>query len=88
MKIGYIILTTILEIPYMNQIVKVTEKYKDKLPTITHRWFLPRIQTVRESFNPKIHRLLMEYKKLTGYPILLNTSFNLKDQTMVRDTQE
>ena len=72
----------------MNQIVKVTEKYKDKLPTITHTDGSTRIQTVRESFNPKIHKLLKVYQKITGYPILLNTSFNLKDQTMVRDTQE
>ena len=80
--------TPAYEIPYMNQIVKVTEKYKDKLPAITHTDGSARIQTVRESFNPKIHKLLKVYQQITGYPILLNTSFNLKDQTMVRDTQE
>ena len=35
-----------------------------------------------------MHSLLKEYQKITKYPILLNTSFNLKDQTMVRDSQE
>ena len=80
--------TPAYEIPYMNQIVKVTEKHKDKLPAITHTDGSARIQTVRENFNPKIYKLLKKYQKITGYPILLNTSFNLKDQTMVRDTQE
>ena len=35
-----------------------------------------------------MYKLLKEYQKITKYPILLNTSFNLKDQTMVRDSQE
>ena len=35
-----------------------------------------------------MYRLLEEFGKITNYPILLNTSFNLKDQTMVRDTRE
>ena len=34
-----------------------------------------------------MYKLLKEYQKITKYPILLNTSFNLKDQTMVRDSQ-
>ena len=48
---------------------------------------LTRVQTLLESTNPRVHRLLMEYKKLTGYSMLLNTSFNLKDQTMVRNSE-
>ena len=77
-----------VEIPYMNQIVKVKENYQTKLPAITHTDGSARVQTLREDFNPKMYKLLKEYQKITKYPILLNTSFNLKDQTMVRDTQE
>ena len=77
-----------IEIPYMNQIVKVKPKHQNKLPAITHIDGSARVQTLREDFNPKMHRLLKEYQKITKYPILLNTSFNLKDQTMVRDAQE
>jgi carbamoyltransferase len=40
-----------------------------------------RIQTVYE--NTVIHDLLIEFEKLSGYPIILNTSFNVKDKTMV-----
>jgi carbamoyltransferase len=72
----------------MNQIIRVNDEHQDKLPAITHTDGSARVQTVTNKFNPRIHRLLQEYGKLTGYPILLNTSFNLKDQTMVRDGQE
>ena len=77
-----------IEIPYMNQIVKVKPKHQTKLPAITHIDGSARVQTLREDFNPKMYKLLKEYQKITKYPILLNTSFNLKDQTMVRDSQE
>ena len=80
--------TPTIEIPYMNQIVKVKPKHRKKLPAITHIDGSSRVQTLREDFNPKMYKLLKEYQKITKYPILLNTSFNLKDQTMVRDTQE
>ena len=77
-----------IQIPYMNQIVKVKPKHRDKLPAITHIDGSARVQTLTEDFNPKMYKLLKEYQKITKYPILLNTSFNLKDQTMVRDSQE
>ena len=80
--------TPTIEIPYMNQIVSVKPKHRKKLPAITHIDGSARVQTLREDFNPKMYKLLKEYQKITKYPILLNTSFNLKDQTMVRDSQE
>ena len=73
-------------VPYMNQVVKVKEKYRDKLPSITHVDGSARIQSVTP-FNP-IYRLLKEYENQSGYPILLNTSFNVKDKTMVLTPQD
>jgi carbamoyltransferase len=69
------------DVPYMNQIVKVKPEYIDKLPSITHVDGSARIQTIYK--NTTIHDLLLEFEKLSGYPILLNTSFNIKDKTMV-----
>jgi len=68
-------------IPYMNQVVRVKGEYVDKLSSVTHVDGTARVQTVRKD-NP-IHQLLREYEKITSYPILLNTSFNVKDKTMV-----
>ena len=80
--------TPTIEIPYMNQIVNVKPVHRKKLPAITHTDGSARVQTLKKDFNPKMYSLLKEYQKITKYPILLNTSFNLKDQTMVRDSQE
>jgi carbamoyltransferase len=69
------------DIPYMNQVVNVKEEYVDQLPAVTHVDGTARVQTVYK--NTPIHDLLLEFEKLSGYPILLNTSFNVKDKTMV-----
>jgi carbamoyltransferase len=69
------------DIPYMNQIVKVREEYKDKLSAVVHVDGTSRIQTIYNDTD--IHQLLIEFEKLSGYPIILNTSFNVKDKTMV-----
>jgi carbamoyltransferase len=69
------------DIPYMNQIIQVKPEYRDKLLAVTHIDGSARMQTVYR--NTLVHELLVEFEKLSGYPILLNTSFNIKDKTMV-----
>jgi carbamoyltransferase len=69
------------DIPYMNQIVKVKPEYRDKLKAVTHVDGSARVQTVYK--HTLVYDLLEEFERLTGYPILLNTSFNVKDKTMV-----
>jgi carbamoyltransferase len=71
------------DVPYMNQVVKVTN-YK-KIPSVTHVDNSARIQTVKKEQNPLYYKLLKAFKKISGTPILLNTSFNLRGQTMVND---
>jgi carbamoyltransferase len=69
------------DIPYMNQIVMVKKEFRDKLKAVTHIDGTARVQTV---YNHTLsHNLLLEFEKLSGYPILLNTSFNVKDKTIV-----
>jgi len=66
-------------VPHMNQVVKAKVDY---LPAATHIDGTCRVQTVDKNFNPLYHRLLTEMGRLTGIPVVLNTSFNLKDQTI------
>lgn len=68
-------------IPYMNQVVMVKPEYRDTLVAVTHVDGSARVQSVTP-YNP-IYPLLKEFEELSGYPILLNTSFNIKDKTMV-----
>lgn len=74
------------EVPYMNQVVKVTG-YKD-IPSVTHVDRSARIQTVRKEQNPLYYELLKEFEKISGTPILLNTSFNLKGHTTTNDPKK
>jgi len=69
------------DVPYMNQVVTVKDEYLDKLPAVTHVDGTARIQTIYK--HTIMYDLLIEFEKLSGYPILLNTSFNIKDKTMV-----
>lgn len=54
-----------------------------ELPAITHVDNSARVQTVDESINLKVTLLLKAFEKLTGCPILLNTSFNVKGEPIV-----
>lgn len=67
-------------VPYMNMVVNVKPGWN--LPAITHVDGTARVQTVTSFENPRYYRLLKEMEELSGYPILLNTSFNFKDQTI------
>ena len=69
------------DVPYMNQVVTVKDEYLDKLPAVTHVDGTARVQTIYK--HTIMYDLLIEFEKLSGYPILLNTSFNIKDKTMV-----
>jgi carbamoyltransferase len=69
-------------VPYMNQVVKVKEEYRTQLPAVTHIDGTARIQTVHDK-KSKIFKLLKSFETQSGFPILLNTSFNIKDKTMV-----
>ncbi len=67
-------------IPYMNQVVSVKKPYN--FPSITHVDNTARVQTVNKKQNRRYYLLLKEIEKISTYPICLNTSFNLKDQTI------
>ena len=60
----------------MNHIVKFKEKYVDIFPSVCHVDHTARLQTVNIDNNPLFYRLITELKKVTGYGIILNTSFN------------
>lgn len=66
--------------------LNLTEKSrleKSSFPGITHVDYSSRIQTVEEKTNPNFWPLLMAYKDITGNSLLINTSFNVKDEPIV-----
>ena len=60
----------------MSRICKVKS---DKVPGITHVDGTARIQTVNKKFNEKFYNIIKEFYKITGIPMLLNTSFNCQE---------
>ena len=71
------------KVPYMNQVVKVKSAHAKNLPAITHIDNSARIQTLNKHQHRYIYSLLEKLEEVNKYPIVINTSFNLKDQTMV-----
>jgi carbamoyltransferase len=65
--------------PFMITVLKVAEEYKEKIPAVVHVDGTARPQMVSRDTNPRYWNLINEFKKLTGIPMLLNTSFNVQE---------
>jgi carbamoyltransferase len=56
---------------------------RSEIPAVTHVDYSARIQTVHGDTNPLFHKLLSRFKALTGCPVLVNTSFNVRGEPIV-----
>ncbi len=56
---------------------------RSDIPAVTHVDYSARIQTVHEQTNPRYHALLRRFNELTGCPVLVNTSFNVRGEPIV-----
>lgn len=64
-------------------IVNIVNQKRSDLPAITHVDYSVRIQTVNSNDKPDYYQVLKEFEKLTGFGIILNTSFNVRDEPIV-----
>lgn len=71
------------ETPFMMYAVEVLDKKIGEVPAITHVDGTCRIQTVTSEQNQNYYELINEFYKISGVPILFNTSFNLAGQPLV-----
>ena len=56
---------------------------RSEIPAVTHVDYSARVQTVHEETNPLYYRLIKRFKGLTGCPVLVNTSFNVRGEPIV-----
>lgn len=56
---------------------------RSEIPAVTHVDYSARIQTVHRETNPRYHRLISRFKEITGCPVLVNTSFNVRGEPIV-----
>lgn len=69
--------------PYMMFTAPVEEARRGSIPAVTHVDFSARIQTVSPKTNPLYHALLKKFEGLSGCPLILNTSFNVRGEPIV-----
>jgi carbamoyltransferase len=73
--------------PFMLQVYPVRPDKRDIVPAITHVDGSGRLQTVSARSNPRYYRLIMAFGRLTGVPMLLNTSFNENEPIVLTPAQ-
>ncbi len=72
-----------VEAPFMLKVCQVRPEMRERLPAITHVDGSGRLQTVSAEINPRYHALITEFGKLSGIPVVLNTSFNIMGEPIV-----
>lgn len=73
---------------FMLAVVKVRDNWVHKIPGIVHEDGTARVQVLHRNQNPRFHALLTEFNRITGLPVLLNTSFNLNGEPIVNTARD
>ncbi|MAE13465.1 hypothetical protein CMO92_02785 [Candidatus Woesearchaeota archaeon] len=68
---------------YMLMVYPIKKKWQKKIPAVTHVDGSGRLQTIRRNQNKLYYDLIKEFGKLSGIPILINTSFNIRGEPIV-----
>jgi carbamoyltransferase len=76
------------ESPFMLLAKPVRPEWRDRIPAVVHVDGTARVQTVRQEHNARLYRLLKEFEAITGVPVLVNTSFNIKGEPIVESPED
>lgn len=74
--------------PFMLLVLPIREEKRGVIPAVTHVDGTGRMQTVQRHENEAYYRLIEEFEKRTGVPVVLNTSFNLMGEPIVHRPEE
>jgi len=61
---------------------------RSTIPAVTHVDYSARVQTVHKETNPRYYALIKRFKELTGCPVLVNTSFNVRGEPLVATPED
>jgi carbamoyltransferase len=75
-------------VPWMSEVHRVREDVRARIPAVVHTDGTARVQTVDARDHGWFHALLTAFGARTGVPVLLNTSFNARDEPIVRTARE
>lgn len=74
--------------PFMLLVLPIRADKREAIPAVTHVDGTGRLQTVMREGNPFYYRLIEEFERRTGVPVVLNTSFNLRGEPIVHRPEE
>lgn len=74
--------------PYMLMVSDIWPKKREVIPAVTHVDGTGRLQTVIKEMNPKYYKLIEAFYKITGVPVVLDTSFNVKGEPIVETPED
>ena len=77
-----------MDMPFMLLVPKVREAKRAIIPAVTHEDGTGRVQTVTEEHNGRFYRLIRTFGRLTGVPVVINTSFNVRGEPIVCTPQD
>jgi carbamoyltransferase len=69
--------------PFMLLVLPIVQARRETIPAVTHVDGTGRLQSVTRAGNPRFHRLIEEFRRHTGVPVVLNTSYNLRGEPIV-----
>ncbi|MEE3258507.1 MAG: carbamoyltransferase [Candidatus Latescibacterota bacterium] len=61
---------------------------RSDIPAVTHVDYSARVQTVRREDNPRYYDVIKAFQSLTGYPVVVNTSFNVRGEPIVQSPED
>jgi carbamoyltransferase len=76
------------ESPYMERTLLFREAVRDRVPAVVHVDGSGRLQTVKREWNERYYDLILEFHKITGVPIVLNTSLNVMGKPIVHSVED
>ena len=69
-------------------IAQVKDGKKQEIPAVTHVNGTARLQTISREQNPMYYGLIKEFEKITGCPVIINTSFNVRGEPIVCNPED
>jgi carbamoyltransferase len=76
------------ESPYMERTLRFRNEAAEKVPVVVHVDQTGRLQTVKREWNPRFYELIEAFYRLTGVPVVLNTSFNVMGKPIIHSVED
>ena len=77
-----------VETPYMERALRFRPEVRDRVPAVVHIDQSGRLQSVKFDSNPRFYRLIQSFHRISGVPIVLNTSFNMMGKPIIHCVED